>query len=91
MDITSRTSRYNNREGYRSGIHYKVPKSKLPLDRPCETGIQWVHVQDVFVPGVAPMYAAKQRDIQVMEDAMALSSDGITWVMWNTDYLLEVL
>lgn len=75
----------------RSGFHYKVAKSKLPRDRPCEIGIQWVCVQDVFLPGVAPMYASRQSHVRIMEDAMAAKDDGGEWIMWNTDFLLEVL
>lgn len=74
----------------RAGTHYKVQKSKQPRDRPCDVGVQWVLVQDVFVPRVAPMYAAKQGHIRAMEDALESSSAEATWVMWNTDYLLEI-
>lgn len=74
----------------RAGTHYKVQRSKIPPGRPCEMGVQWVHVQDVFVPGVVPMYAGKQPHIHVMEDALGNSNDDASWVMWNTDFLLEI-
>ena len=72
------------------GAHYKMPKSKLPLNRPCELGVQWVHVKSVFVPGVAPMFAAKQTHIRTLEDAITDDFDDSGWVMWCTDYILEV-
>ena len=75
----------------RSGIHYKVQKSKIPRGMPCAPGIQWVLVQDVFVPGIAPMYSSKQPGVRIMEDAMSSTSEDSTWVMWNTDYLREIL
>ncbi|KAG0608824.1 hypothetical protein M758_8G135900, partial [Ceratodon purpureus] len=75
----------------RAGTHYKVQKSKMPWNRPCEVGIQWVHVEDVFVQGVNPMYASKQTHIHVMEDALSSTSEDMGWVMWNTDYLLEIM
>ena len=67
-----------------------MPKTKLPADMPCEVGTQWVNVQAVFVPGVTPMYAAKQRGVKIMEDAIGAKGDGYGWVVWNTDFLLEV-
>lgn len=75
----------------RAGTHYKVQKSKMPADRPCEHGVQWVHIEDVFVTGVTPMYASKQKEIALMEDALAKGSKDASWLMWNSDYLLEVL
>ncbi|KAG0573390.1 hypothetical protein KC19_VG174500 [Ceratodon purpureus] len=75
----------------RAGTHYKVQKSKLPSNRPCEVGVQWVQVEDVFVQGVTPMYAAKQPHLHVMEDALSSTTEGMAWVMWNTDYLLEIM
>ncbi|KAG0593832.1 hypothetical protein M758_UG023500 [Ceratodon purpureus] len=59
------------------GAHYKMPKSKLPSNRPCEAGVQWVHVQSVFVPGVAPMFGSKQKHIRTLEDALTgLGDEG---------------
>lgn len=75
----------------RAGTHYKVPKSKMPIDRPCDHGVQWVQVEDVFVTGVTPIYASRQKDARVMEDATPSSSKNGSWLMWNTDYLLEVV
>ena len=74
----------------RAGAHYKIQKSKLPRDRPCEPGMQWVLVQDVFLQGVTPMYAGKQGHVRVLEDALESGSENATWVMWNTDFLLEI-
>ena len=74
-----------------SGIHYKVPKSKMPVDKLCKQGKQWVNVENVFMPGVTPMYSSKQKNARVMEDAIASNSKGAAWIMWNMDYLLEVV
>ncbi|KAG0595539.1 hypothetical protein M758_UG175100 [Ceratodon purpureus] len=65
----------------RAGTHYKVPKSKMPIDRPCDHGVQWVQVEDVFVTGVTPMYASRQKDARVMEDATPSSSKNGSWLM----------
>ena len=75
----------------RAGVHYKVSKSKLPLDKPCKNGIQWISIEDVFVPAIVPMYATKQNGISILEDALASSSNTSTWLMWNAEYLQEVL
>ena len=75
----------------KSGVHYKMARSKMPEDKPCEPGVQWVHVQSVFVPGVVPMYAGKQKHLRIVEDTIATKSEGGGWMMWSTDYLLEVL
>lgn len=69
-------------------MHYKMPKSKME-GRVCTVGVQWVNVQRVFVPGIAPMYASKQLHVRIMEDVLGDFVDD-AWVMWNTDYLLDV-
>ena len=74
----------------RSGTHYRVQKSKMPKDRPFETDMLWVLVEDVFVLKVTPIYAAKQTKVRSMEDALPTTSGEAMWVMWNTDFLLEV-
>ena len=38
-----------------------------------------------------PHVTAKQTHIQVMEDAISSTTEGMALVMWNTDYLLEIM
>lgn len=75
----------------RSGAHYKMAKSRIPFNRPCKVGVQWVHIEDVFLPSTVPMYAGKQKSIRIMEDAVVFGTESDGWVMWNCDYLREVV
>ena len=75
----------------KAGVHFKMQRSKIPANMPCEHGVQWVNVQSVFVPGIIPMYSSKQTAIRIMEDAISRESKSDGWVMWNTDYLREVI
>jgi hypothetical protein len=54
-----------------------------------EDGVQLVHIQHVFFPGVLSMYATKQRHITVLEDALKSNFVDDGWVQWNTDFLVE--
>lgn len=74
----------------KAGAHFRMAKSKIPVDMPCDHGVQWVHVQSVFVPGICPMYSSRQRAVRIMEDTISRESGSDGWVMWNTDYLREV-
>ncbi|KAG0597250.1 hypothetical protein M758_UG324000 [Ceratodon purpureus] len=74
-----------------AGVHYKMAKSKILVTMPCEVGVQWVHVQNVFIPGINPMYSSKQKAVRIMEDAISRESGSDGWIMWNTDYLREIL
>jgi hypothetical protein len=72
----------------KAGVHYKLPKGKME-GRVCDIGVQWVHVQRVFLPGVRPMYWKKQSHVMVVEDAITDFAED-AWIQWNPDYLIEM-
>ncbi len=39
----------------KAGVHYKLSKGMMG-DKVCNIGVQWMHVQGVFLPRVQPMY-----------------------------------
>jgi hypothetical protein len=73
----------------KTGIHWKCQKAKNPDAADLEDGVQLVHIQHVFFPGVLPMYATKQRHITILEDALKSNFVDDGWVQWNTDFLVE--
>jgi hypothetical protein len=73
----------------KTGVHWKCIKSKYLEAADLEGGVQLVHIQHVFFPSVAPMYASKQPHIHALEDALKSNFVDDEWVRWNTDYLVE--
>jgi hypothetical protein len=54
-----------------------------------DDGVQLVHIQHVFFPGIVPMYATKQPQLAVLDDALKSNFVEDGWVQWNTDFLVE--
>jgi hypothetical protein len=73
----------------KSGVHWKCQKAKHLEAGTLEEGVQLVHIQHVFFPGVIPMYASRQAHLSTLDDALKSNFVDDSWVRWNTDFLIE--